>query len=192
MDFLHGRYLSLYSNRIRFDHQLYGPESIVKESEFHWFPIELQFKTEVPFKLRRTELRLQDYLFDMDDITQLEDTSVFRLQQTHSRPDVIKKQGSDQALMRISIEMSMTLTVIERNGDTLLDMFSAIGGLEAALFSTFSLAIRLLNLNSLRSYVAEKLFSEVIKNLQKANSSTKRSAGRPIKQSYCENRRRKI
>ena len=101
----------------------------------------------------------------MDDLTELEDSSVFRLQQSHNRPDAIKGRGLDQNLMTISIEMSMTLTVIERTGDTLLDIFSAIGGLEVALFSFFSLAIRLLNLNSLRSYLTDQLFSDVFKNL---------------------------
>ena len=60
------------------------------------------------------------------------DESVFRLE----RGDFITAEAD--VLMGVYIQMNMDLTVISRNGYQLLDLFSDVGGLRAALLAGFS------------------------------------------------------
>ena len=66
------------TNQIRFDFEKYGPESIIKESTFY-----VEFMGDgndrVEYKVSQTELALQDLAFNLDEVTEMQDSSVFRL-----------------------------------------------------------------------------------------------------------------
>ena len=52
------------------------------ESRIAYYPINTQFKSSIPFQVTSTQLYLQDLrAVDLDDLTELEDASVFKLEQ---------------------------------------------------------------------------------------------------------------
>ena len=52
----------------------------MKESEFIWNPISTQVQLELVYKVHRTQVHLQDLAVNFDDLTELENSSVFRLE----------------------------------------------------------------------------------------------------------------
>ena len=52
----------------------------------------------------------------------------------------------------------MDLILIERNGYSVLDLLSDIGGLQRALFSGVTIFLSIVNQNHLNDYLALKLF----------------------------------
>ena len=86
-EFYAGQSLFVLANQLRFDFQKYGRESLIKESEF--LPVTLGlWQTRQIFEVSKTELVLQDLAINLDDITGLEDSSTFRLQQGNLIPFV--------------------------------------------------------------------------------------------------------
>lgn len=75
----------MYYNQIRFDSLKYGLESVKQESHMKWLGINTQQQTTIPFEVRTTKLLLQDEVINLDDFTELEDETVFRLEQLPSR-----------------------------------------------------------------------------------------------------------
>lgn len=52
------------------------------ESRIAYYPINTQFKQTIPFQISSTQLYLQDLRsLDLDDLTEMEDSSVFKLEQ---------------------------------------------------------------------------------------------------------------
>lgn len=69
----------LLYNEVRFESELFGDEAIVPETRVIWTPINSHNPTKVSFKLLTTQLELQDEFVNMDELTELEDASVFSL-----------------------------------------------------------------------------------------------------------------
>lgn len=44
-----------------------------------WIDVNTQFQQSTPYKVQRTEILLQDEIIDLDDLTLLSDSSIFRL-----------------------------------------------------------------------------------------------------------------
>lgn len=78
-DFYKNNMIGFLSNRIRFDPTLFGEEAVIQESEFFWEPISTQVQQEMVFEVQRTELQLQDLPINLDDLTELTDSSVFKV-----------------------------------------------------------------------------------------------------------------
>ena len=57
--------------------------------------------------------------------------------------------------------MNLDLTVIQREGYTLLDLLSDVGGLQGILISAFSLLLGCWNHNYMESYIASKVYKVV-------------------------------
>ena len=74
-----GKYLLLMSNQIRFNPKVFGEESIIAESTVSWYRLSVQKQEGIVFEIVRTKLELQDLFVDLDEITELEDTSVFQI-----------------------------------------------------------------------------------------------------------------
>ena len=68
---------------------------------------------------------MQDELVDLDDITNLENSEVFKFTLQASRPQEVHPE----LIVGLSFEFSLDLTVIERTGYTVLDVLSDIGGI---------------------------------------------------------------
>ena len=91
---------------------------------------------------------------NMDEITELQDSSVFGLKPTIH----ITSWNEKDLIQGITIQMSLDQTLIERTGYTVVDILSDVGGLQGILISVLSLLLSILNHSQLESYLASKLF----------------------------------
>ena len=153
--FLKGKYLLLLHNQIRFDPELYGIESIIRESRIKWISISTQMQQEFPFVVTMSELQLQDLALDLDSITELEDSSVFRLDSLSPRS--AEAEGSS-LVSQLSFQMNFDVVRLQRDGYTLIDILSDIGGMEAILISGISLFLSLWNYKHFDSHMASNLY----------------------------------
>ena len=103
--FMLDKYLLMLNNQIRFDSTLFGSESIIMESRISWFRVSAFVQYDYPFKVQRTEVLLQDKIADLDEITQLNDSSLFKLVRQPTRPEDRVKD----IIMVISFEMDLNL-----------------------------------------------------------------------------------
>ena len=93
-------------------------------------------------------------MLNLDSMTELEDSSVFYFEPMSTRP--YEKDNIVQ--MEINIEMNLDLTVISREGYTILDFLSDIGGMQGMIFSGLAVALTFLNYNYFDDYLITKLF----------------------------------
>ena len=77
-----------------------------------------------PFKVLQTKLELQDYIINMDELTEIEDFSPFKVEEMSKMP----YEKDDFTRQDVTIEMNLDLRVISRDGYTLLDWVSDVGG----------------------------------------------------------------
>ena len=134
--------MHILKNQIRFDQSKYGPEAIILETENDTIAIG-QWRNRLSFFVSKTDLSLQDLAVNLDEITELQDSSVFTLERGSVRPyyrDTDLVEG-------IRIWMNLNLTAIDRSGYTVLDILSDVGGLKSILIPTISFVIGILNYN---------------------------------------------
>ena len=146
-------YIYVLKNQIRFNQQQYGEDAIVKESRSDIFPIGIWQNRQI-FDLNQAELELQDGAFKLDEITVLKHANVFSLKPTNVAPFYLEKD----LIQGMWIQMNLDLTVIHREGYTVLDILSDVGGLQGILVSAFSLLLGIWNHNYLDNFIASKLF----------------------------------
>ena len=60
--------------------------------------------------------------------------------------------------MNINVEMNMNLEIFEREGYTILDVLSDVGGFQGLLLSFFAIIISIANYEHFQSYLASRLF----------------------------------
>ena len=92
----------------------------------------------------------------MDELTELQDSTVFRLTEGNSVPFYTDKN----LIQGIVIEMNAELTIVERTGYTILDVLSDVGGLQGILISGISLLLSILNYGHLDNYMVTKLYKQ--------------------------------
>lgn len=136
-----GSYIDLMSNRIRFDYRMFGEESLIKESTLVWTAVQTQIQTEMPFKITRTEVQLQDMAVNFDDLTELLDDGVFKLELQQPRP----YERFKDTVMAVSFEVNPDLPVLTRNNYTILDVCSDVGGLAEVVYRLIGLILAMLN-----------------------------------------------
>lgn len=90
----------------------------------------------------------------MDDLTELEEDSLFRLNPLTLRP--YEKDYDVQ--MDITIERDLALNILARSGYTILDLLSDVGGMQSILVSGFAIVLAVLNYNYFDTYLASRLF----------------------------------
>ena len=88
---------------MRFDTRYYDSESIIRESKIIWVPINTQIQQTIPFKISTTEVILQDALINLDDLTELNNDSVFKMEQ---KP-VMPYEKETYVRMDITVEMNL-------------------------------------------------------------------------------------
>ena len=91
----------------------------------------------------------------MDELTELEDASIFRLVQ-----DPPRYYGTEpEIIMVVTFELNADMTLIERNNYTFVDVAADIGGLQAILAGFLSAILSIVNYNNFSDYLAENLYS---------------------------------
>ena len=103
----------------------------------------------------------------MDDLTEIEDFTIFDLE-----PLPMRSYEKDyDTVMEISIERDLDLYVISREGYTLLDFFSDLGGMQGLLLTFFGLILNIWNYNYLEDFMVTRLFRLEKNSVQKAPDS---------------------
>lgn len=87
---------------------------------------------------------LQDKIVALDEITELENSNLFRLERMPARPF----EFFEEDVMGVGIELDLDLRRIERSNYTILDVLADVGGLSSVttVFATGLLAV--LNFNN--------------------------------------------
>ena len=97
---------------------------------------------------------MQDKDIDLDDITELHDSSVFSLE-----PLPVRSYERDYIVqMEISIEMNLDQTTLARTGYTTLDVLSDVGGIQSIFMSAIGIVLGLWNHNHFDNYMASRLY----------------------------------
>ncbi len=65
---------------MRFDTRYYDADSIIRESKIIWVPINTQIQQTIPYKISTSEVILQDAIINLDDVTELNDDSIFKME----------------------------------------------------------------------------------------------------------------
>lgn len=117
--------------------------------------------------LARTKLELQDLPVNLDEITQLSDPGLFKLESS----SVSFKPHEPDLIQGIEVSMSRDLVVIQRTGYTVLDLLSDVGGLQGILLYAISLLLSIANSDQLTQYLVEKLFKVNSANNCKVNQA---------------------
>ena len=84
--------------------------------------------------MTQSELELQDLIINANDVTLLNDSSVFNLEKKPTIPYL----EESTLLQGIQIDMDPDLTIIERNGYTVLDILSDVGGIQGIFDPQFA------------------------------------------------------
>ena len=105
--------------------------------------------------IQRTELLLQDEFVNFDDVTLLEDSTLFRFKAAFPRPQII-----DETLFSVSLEYDSDLHVVERSFTTMIDILADVGGLDGALLTIFSMCSRFLNHTKLDNFLISQLYTK--------------------------------
>ena len=69
----------LLYNQIRFNKDLFGEDTITKESRIAWLQINTQVRQNIGFKVFTSHLDLQDEIENLDDLTLEEENRVFSI-----------------------------------------------------------------------------------------------------------------
>ena len=91
---------------------------------------------------------------NMDDFTELNDESVFKIQPL--QPRSYEKDPYTQ--LDITIEANLSQVLIARDGYTFLDFLADIGGMQGMLFSGIGFFMAIWNYNYVDNYMVERLF----------------------------------
>ena len=82
--------MQFLSNKIRFDFAKYGKDSIIKESTLK-LSVLGSWQNRKIFEISQTELALQDLAINMDEVTEMQDSSLFQLKEVGSIKTVSRK-----------------------------------------------------------------------------------------------------
>lgn len=105
-------------------------QKIVTEAITTWIPINSQVREEIVHTIKITELNLQDILWQWSSWTREDHLDVFSIKETKKRPYEFR----DNIHIQLTFELSLDMTVIDRQVYSLLDWLGDIGGLGEALF----------------------------------------------------------
>ena len=124
-DYFAGKYLFLLMNDMRFQPDQFGADVIVKEARHVWLAVNTYTPQTIPFMLTESILLLQDKPVNFNDYTLQELDFVFKM-------DAIQPfsyEKDKHTTMDVTFERNLDLIVITRDGYTLLDWISDIGGI---------------------------------------------------------------
>ena len=105
----------------------------------------------------------------LDDVTELQDSTLFDSVQLPSRPD----ETDPWLVASVALEMDMNLRIIERNIFGVLDFLSDIGGLEAMFVSIVAIVISVWNWHGLTDIFLLTQLYDLPSMMKAAGSSPK-------------------
>ena len=90
----------------------------------------------------------------MDELTEIENLSPFKIEELSAQP----YEKDDFTRQDVTIEMNLDLRVIARDGYTMLDWVSDVGGIQGMLISVVVFILSIWNHNYLDNYMVSSLF----------------------------------
>ena len=169
-DYFAGKYLLLLLNKVSFQSEQYGKDAITREARHVWLAINTQTIQTTPFQLSESKLHLQDMPVNLDDFTEEELDFVFQMEQIQP----FSYEKDKDTTMDVTFERNMDLIIIARDGYTILDWISDIGGIQGILISGAALIVGFWNYHWLENYLVSRLYRiEKQDARQKVYSSTK-------------------
>lgn len=91
---------------------------------------------------------------NLDDLTELEDETVFRLEQLPTK----SYEKDYEVQLDLTIEMNLNQLVIAREGYTALDFISDIGGMQGMLMTGCAFLLTIWNYQHLDNFLIAKLY----------------------------------
>ena len=89
-----------------------------------------------------SSLELQDLPISLDDVTKLEDSSIFKVEQ---QPTRLMNFRRGRIMMQVRIELSLDRTLVERDIYNLIEVLSDVGGLQSIFFAIALVISAILN-----------------------------------------------
>ena len=132
----------------------YEYESIVSESRLHWIYINTQVREQIPFKVSKMQISLQDRSIDLDSLTEIEDDSTFTIEAMPKRSFELNMNVQTD----ITIEMNLDFVSLSRSRYTALDVLADIGGINSMLISFLGLFFAAWNYGHFDNQMAAQLF----------------------------------
>ena len=153
--FFKKKFLLMLYNQKRFDSSKYQKDSIVQEAKSIWIPVNTQWQQTIGYQISKTHIFLQDQAIDLDDLTLIEDDSIFKVEKLANQP---YEAGDLSVVMDITIEMNLNQGVLARTGYTILDVLSDVGGIQSLIASAIALWLSVWNYKHFDNYMAASLF----------------------------------
>lgn len=101
--FFRNKFLIFLFNEKYFDSNQYEENAIVEQGKILWLQVNTQVQQMLPYKISKTQIFLQDKDIDLDDLTEIYDSSIF---QVEALP--VRSYEKDYIVqMDISIEMNL-------------------------------------------------------------------------------------
>ena len=114
-----------------------------------------------PYRIKNTHLFLQDEVAHLDDLTELEDPQLFTLEPLPSR----SYEKDNDTWFDLTIEMNLDLEIIQRNGYTILDLLSDVGGILEISSIVITYFLAFWNYNYFENFLVTRLFKLEKENL---------------------------
>ena len=108
----------------------------------------------INYDVARTHLFLQDQSLNLDDLTELENAKIFKIDQKST----FSYEKDYQAQMDLTIEYNLNQTIIARDGYTYFDILSDVGGMQSILMSFIAIFISVWNHNMLDNFLVSRLY----------------------------------
>jgi len=134
---------------------------------------------EIPYKVRRTEARLQDLFVHFDELTELKNSNLFELVQLPPRA----YEYFEDVIMAVSLEIDPDKYVVTRKVYTVLDLLSQVGGLRVVFVGAFGALLRVINRNYQRDYLMGHLYK--LKDQANHTFDPRRREAIPSRNSAC-------
>ena len=106
-------------------------------------------------------------MLNLDDVTELEDASVFKIKQHGKFP---AETSTEFYVYGISLDVNLDQTVVSRSGYTFLDVLSDVGGLESIIISFMAIFLSIINFNNLDNHMVTHLFQLSSKSPEKVDN----------------------
>ena len=97
---------------------------------------------------------MQDLPINLDEITELEDSNVFKVE----KKEMMLMEWGPEIVISIRFERNLDLQLVQRTRYTILDLLSDIGGIQSILLSAIGFFLSYSNFNYFDNYMASKLF----------------------------------
>lgn len=155
MKWLQRKFIVTMTNQRRFRLEEFSKEGkVVEEARTVWIPFNSQLREEIVYQISLSTLELQDKIWQWGGWTKEDIKSIFRIDQSVTRP----YEFPDNVHTQITYELNLDMKVIDRQVYSVLDWLGDIGGLVEALFFIGQIALFSFTFGQYESMMVSSLF----------------------------------